>query len=383
MSFAESLLDGFDLLNKRTGGGLKSCQNFIDFYKNFAKIEKEYGRSLSKLVQNEKKEFQKASPSSKEVGSTLFEWETMFNELDKIGEFHNSLATKIENELCQHISNYIKEKEKTKKKLENDSAKLVKDMKNQHEALGKARNKYVTLFKEAEALEKGLHDLSVKPSALPKMEAKHKQAEEKAEQADSDYQGILRQTNQKQNEFYTQTMPSLLKEFQEFEEERVTYMKAQTETFVSWEAEGPIVLQNICNQMKTCASNLSAETDIKAYCNENATNVTPPPDIEYQAAESEGGGPSTPKNKPKPSVGAGKGGKGSNPASREWGLSTSDQFLSDDEKRSKLNSQYEEIEKALASENKAYAGVENLVRFYATDPVAKKEGGGRTCRGAG
>lgn len=51
------------------------------------------------------------------IRSTFFVWETIFSELEKIGEFHNSLSNKIENELCQQITNYIKEKEKTKKKV--------------------------------------------------------------------------------------------------------------------------------------------------------------------------------------------------------------------------------------------------------------------------
>jgi len=372
MSFAESLLDGFDLLNKRTGGGLKSAQNFIDFYKNLAKIEKEYGRALSKLAQNEKKEYSKHSPATKEVGSTLFEWETIFGEIDKIGEFHNQLAAKIENDLCTHMSSYIKEKEKTRKKLENDSARIVKEIKAQHDNLSKAKSKYVTLTKEAESLEKGLHDVNVKPSNLPKMESKHKQAEEKAEQADRDYQGVLQQTNQKQHEYYTAIMPSLLKEFQEYEEERVIYLRSQSLTWASWNAEEPIVMQNICATITTCATNISADIDIKAYCSENATGVTPPPDIDYVSAQESGdGGMLTPRTKPKASASVTK--KGGKPADREWGLTATDNFLSDDEKRTKLNGQADELDKALASENKALAGVENLVRFYAADPVAKKK----------
>jgi len=213
-SFPEALLDGFDLLNRRTSGGLKSCGEFINFYKNFAKIEKEYGRAMVKLAQTEKKEFQRASSHAKEVGSTFYEWESIFQELEKAGEFHNQLATKIENELCQHITNYVKEKEKTKKKLEADSIKLVKELKTQHENLGRARQKYITLTKEAEVIEKGLNDTTIKPSAMPKIEAKHKQALEKADQADKDYQGSLQVTNQKQQEYYTITMPSLLKVIQ-------------------------------------------------------------------------------------------------------------------------------------------------------------------------
>ncbi|PRP84618.1 hypothetical protein PROFUN_07868, partial [Planoprotostelium fungivorum] len=371
MSFAESLLDGFDLLNKRTNGGLKSCGEFCNFYKNFAKVEKEYGRALVKLAQTEKKEFQKASSSSKEVGSTFFVWETIFSELEKIGEFHNSLSNKIENELCQQITNYIKEKEKTKKKLDNDSTKIVKDMKTQIENLGKAKQKYITLTKEAETVEKSLHDPSTKPASIPKIEMKHKQALEKADQADKDYQSVLQFTNQKQTEYYTSTMPSLLKEFQDFEEERIGYMKSQTETWASWNAEEPVVLNTICATITNSAQSITIDTDIKAYCSENATGISPPADIEYAPFESEGA--LSPKgNKMKTGSSNKNLGKKVDPASKEWGLVQADDFLGDEEKTNKLNGQLEEIDKAIASEKKSRDALENLVRFYGNDPAAKK-----------
>jgi len=369
MSFAESLLDGFDLLNKRTHGGLKSCGEFVNFYKNYAKVEKEYGKSLVKLAQTEKKEFQRASSSSKEVGSTFFVWESVFSELEKVGEFHNQLANKIENELCQQISNYTKEKEKARKKLENDSAKLIKDMKTQLENLSKAKQKYVSLTKDAEAIEKSLHEPGLKPASIPKIESKHKQAEEKADQADKDYQAVLQLTNQRQNEYYTSSMPSLLKEFQDFEEERITYMKSQTETWASWNAEEPLVMTSICSTVTNAVQSINVEQDIKAYCSENSTGVTVPADIDYAPFESEGGTPRTTKNKPTPTKSTGR---KIEPANREWGLVSSDDFLGDEEKISKLSGQLEEIDKALTTEKRSKDALENLVKFYGNDPAGKK-----------
>jgi len=58
---------------------------------------------------------------------------------------------------------------------------------------------------------------------------------------------------------------------------------------------------------------------------------------------------------------------------KEWGLTSSDAILSKDEQKSKLNGQITELDKAISSETKSKEGLENLVRFYASDPVAQKK----------
>jgi len=42
-------------------------------------------------------------------------------------------------------------------------------------------------------------------------------------------------------------------------------------------------------------------------------------------------------------------------------------------KKNKLTSQLDELDKAITSETKSKEGLENLVRFYASDPVAQKK----------
>eukprot|EP01117_Protostelium_nocturnum_P006594 TRINITY_DN2374_c0_g1_i2.p1 TRINITY_DN2374_c0_g1~~TRINITY_DN2374_c0_g1_i2.p1 ORF type:complete len:481 (-),score=214.23 TRINITY_DN2374_c0_g1_i2:235-1677(-) len=373
MSFAESFLDGFDLLNKRVEGGLKSCSEFATFYKNFAKNEREYAKGLAKLASTEKKEFQKASSSSKEVGSTFSSWEGIFSELEKKADFHNQLATKIENELSLAISNFIKEKTKTKKKLDMDSDKLRKDLKAQHENLSKSRTKYVSAVKESEAQEKLCNDPNQKPSNIPKLETKRRQLVEKAEQADKDYTQTLATTNQKQSEYYQTTMPALLREYQDFEEERVKFMKDQTNTWYVWSAEESPVTAAIFQNVGSHVDAINVDTDISAYCSEFATGVTQPPDIEYQPHEGEGVGTprgtqrATPQKKPATSGPTRFG------TQKVWGLQPGDEHLSEDEKYAKLSAQNDEIEKTIATETKKKDGLENLVRFYASDPVSKKK----------
>lgn len=58
--------DGLEVLYKRTDGVLKSCTEISDFYKQLARVERDYAKSLIKLAQQQKKDFQKMSPVQKE-----------------------------------------------------------------------------------------------------------------------------------------------------------------------------------------------------------------------------------------------------------------------------------------------------------------------------
>jgi len=71
MPFAEELLDGFPVLNLRTEGILRTCNQHADFLKDFAKVEKDYAKALQTLASSYKKELLKMNSSHKEVGYAL------------------------------------------------------------------------------------------------------------------------------------------------------------------------------------------------------------------------------------------------------------------------------------------------------------------------
>lgn len=378
MSFASDLLDGFDLLYKRTDGVLKSTQDFSHLMKKLSSLEKDYAKALTKLVKDERKDMiEKASSQTKEVGTTLQSWETIFRELERIAEHHSQYADKLENEISKNLANYVREKQKIKKKLESDGSKLTKDWKATLDNLQKTRGRYVSLSKEAEVAEqthqKGKGDMAMKPSQLAKLASKSQQCAEKAAAADTEYQNVLSQTNQKQSEFYTSLQPSLLNEFQAFEEDRLKTMKEMEEKFASYVSEFPGVYSSVSDSITSSTQAINVTADIQTYVNENKTGVSQPPDIQYIAWDSDQ--PSQPKgSKPKKKIG-----KYAAPddhdvlSSKEWGLRSADHSLSVEEQQNKLRTQLEDLDKAINSETKSKEGLENLVRFYGNDPVAQKK----------
>lgn len=392
MSYAADLLDGFDLLNKRTEGVLKTASSVSEFFHKLSQIEKDYSKSILSLAQKQKQSFQKAGASQKEVSTTESSWDTILSELERIAEHHRVYSEQLDKDISTPIATWAKEKQVNKKKLGSDSDRITKEMKMQLDNLKKARSKYVDLSKESDAAEnghtKGKGDINMKPNQLAKLAQKASQCADKAAQSDNEYQQVLSQTNQKQSEFYLNTMPSLLGEYQQFEEDRLTYMKTMLEKYADVTSERPSFYSSTCDSITSAARSIVVDSDINAYVSENRTGVSVPLDIQYLSYDSEV--PSQPKSKPKTPTASGSG-SGTPPqskgkytpykpttnddiiSSREWGLSNSDKNLSADAQRDKLQNQLDELDKAISAETKVKEGLENLVRFYASDPVAQKK----------
>jgi len=186
-------------------------------------------------------------------------------------------------------------------------------------------------------------------------------------------------------------MPNLLHEFQQFEEERVTFSKSILTRYAALLQEIPPVDQAAADLVTQNANKVDPAADIAAFVLQNKTGVTPPPPIEYQPFE----GPTSPAisrtatiapvSSPSPrvsvqptqpsnfKVGTYQAASRESVLQKEWGLSAGDQALAPDQKRQKLEQQLTEIEGLLKIEITTKSGVEKLVQFYATDPAAQRK----------
>jgi len=137
-------------------------------------------------------------------------------------------------------------------------------------------------------------------------------------------------------------MPSLLAEFQQFEEDRIQYLKSIAEKFADLQAEYPGFYTSASDVITNAARSVQVDSDIQAFVAENRTGVTVPPDIQYIPYDSELPTPPKPnslnKKAPAPTPTKGKYPYKANSdndkfSNREWGLSTADRNLSADEQK--------------------------------------------------
>eukprot|EP01112_Ceratiomyxa_fruticulosa_P009632 TRINITY_DN251_c1_g1_i1.p1 TRINITY_DN251_c1_g1~~TRINITY_DN251_c1_g1_i1.p1 ORF type:complete len:510 (-),score=131.49 TRINITY_DN251_c1_g1_i1:132-1661(-) len=395
MSYATELLDGFELLYKRTDGVIKVSGEMASFFSRLGELQEEY----QKLLAKHSKSFTKKLLQNPYVDGSLKDaWTTVITQIDALAAYHSNFAAQLEKDFNVVMEKYFKDKDNTRKRLTAEGQRLTKDWKTQQEVLIKAKQNYHKLAKEAEgahaAHRKAQSDPKSKPEKIAELDKKARGATDKSTIADQEYNETLKATNTKQHEFYTNEMPTLLIEFQRFEEERINFIKETVINFSLRLRELPPVVQAAADQINESATKIDHERDITQFCAENKTGVTVPRDIDYdpyiwqdstlmphpQSYPSSSSASSTTTSIPtvasSPStmkIGTYKPPATTSPAPKTWGLTASDQSLPQELKRSKLESQLTEIKGAIRTEVQARNGVEKLVQFYAKDPVAAKK----------
>ncbi|GAM21883.1 hypothetical protein SAMD00019534_050580, partial [Acytostelium subglobosum LB1] len=368
MSYSTDLLDGFDNLYKRTEGVLKCNLEMSNFFKKLSALEAEYSKAMLKLV---KSTGQKKLMSNPFLDGSLKEaWRISLNEMEVVGNQHATFSN-ASNELSNSIEKMVKDKENHRKKLTADGQKLTKDMKTQLDLLTKAKMNYHKLSKEAElaqtTLTKGQADPKMKQDKVSQLSVKATQASEKANQADQEYRECLSVTNSKQNDYYANEMPLLLKEFQTFEEDRIMNTKETMTRLAMSVKEIPPIVSHAADGVQQAAEQIDKDQDIRQWVAENKTNITPPGPIDYHPFEGEPQSSASPSNL---RVGTYK---APVTQSKEWGLTPRDSSLSQEQKIQKLESQMTEISNTIKLEIQARAGIEKLIQFYHNDPKEQKK----------
>lgn len=369
--------DGLDFLYKSTQDALARTAEIAKWFKQYASVEETYAKNLLKLVVAKPKKGRKKSqkdPSESRAGTVKKTWDQIHTDVESQGNKHANYALQILNEISQSLTIYVKEKEVARKKLVNDGTRLTKEWHDQVSTLNKSKSNYFSKCKEADNLQaqydKAKAEGSMKSKDFSKLKNKAAKALDVSKSANKEYEKLLKQTNEKQRKMYTKDLPRLLSDFQAFEDDRLTFIKNCFEKYRSFRAEFPPYFTKTLEALEESVNAIDVAADIQRFAENHKTGDTPPADKQYEPYSSTnpnfgsvGGG------SPKPTTAAAT-------APKAVGLSPEDASLSDDEKARKLQEQIDMLDSSITSEVNAMKGLEKLVQFYASDPVAQEKAKG-------
>lgn len=391
------MLDGFDVLYKRTEDVLKSTSDIGNWMKKIAAAEDSYSKAMLKLATSSKSK-KRPGVSSCEMGTMRQAWDVTHSQLETSATQHGKFATAVQTEVAARIASFVADKTTIRKKLVMDGTKITNEFRACMTALQKAKSNYDSKCKDADtaqqAFQKARSDGNIKPKKLNELNGKASKALDVANQADKEYQRALQRANEKQQRFYSHEMPSLLEIFQHFEEERLQFLKEMFERVAELFSEFPPLLESAAEQLTLAAQEVTVKTDIQEYIEASKTGVTPPAPIQYVPYESDN-----------PNFGAVSGGGSSNTATitgvgsaapapsptpvatsasparpavvtdapKEYGLTEADHALPPADKAAKIQSQLSDLREAIKAETNSKKGLEKMVKFYARDPVAQEK----------
>eukprot|EP01094_Clydonella_sp_ATCC50884_P012269 TRINITY_DN2226_c0_g1_i1.p1 TRINITY_DN2226_c0_g1~~TRINITY_DN2226_c0_g1_i1.p1 ORF type:complete len:512 (-),score=199.42 TRINITY_DN2226_c0_g1_i1:156-1691(-) len=378
--FATHMLDGFETLYKRTEEVLKSLSDFGKFFSSLSSAELAYGKALNKVSSMNTKKGTVAI----ELGSVKNSWETTHNELDVLSTKHTTFGNQLA-EMSNTVRNWTKDATSSRAKVVSKGQALTKEVASVMAALDKAKKDYESKCKSAEsaaaALAKSRSEGTTKPKELAKLQSKSTKAMDAAKAADNEYKKQLEAANGKQTSFYQSEMPGVLSEFEDWETQRLNFMRELFEQYSQLQSEFPAFMDERSKAVHAAVSAIDVKDDIKSYIDTAQTGVAPPPAIQYEpysndfkigseggARSADGGGGADASRGPA-AANAAAGGPMTFP-------DVDDESLSVDERIGKLSAQQDELRDCIKAETKSKKGLEKLVKFYATDPVAQEKAKG-------
>lgn len=279
MSFAEQLLDGYDALEKKTANTLSGLKGLGSFMKHMGEVCKkcstEAQSSCSKYKAKRVSNLEGTVKAA--VIAAITEVETTV-----VAPFA-ALATEFER-AAKDVAGFMKEKEQQRKKLMSGAAHMQKDWDATLAALRKARDAYHKAAKDAYAAQNAADKAPEKSAAAARQKAEA--AADKARAADQAYGDLLVHTNDAQREYYTRTQPDMLARYQQWEEERIAFVRSQLSTLSDHVgALGlPDKWAHLTSTIHECAADIDAAADVDSYARSIASGVAAPADMPYEAA---------------------------------------------------------------------------------------------------
>lgn len=273
-SLTENCLDGWEAVGKKTSSSLEGVKGLQSLLKHlsedFHKFSSETQSTCSKF---------KAKNATLLEGTVKAAVIAVVTDIETlVSAPYRTLADELD--AVQHeLGAFVKEREKSRKRLLAEAAAARKGFDSSLAALKKAREAYVKAAKDAAAAQNAA-------AKSPEKTGKASAAAEKAKGLDKTYGDQLVATNDRQYAYYTEEQPALLAQVQQWEEARIAFVKKQLLVVADKLAAADMQdhWQSLADSAHSCAEDISETTDMTGYAQCIATNVPVPADIAYEPA---------------------------------------------------------------------------------------------------
>jgi len=279
MSFAEHLLDAYDALEKKTAQSLTGLKGLSQFMKHTSEVFKKCSLEAQSVCSKYKGKDIKILEGT--VNAAVI---AVISEVESavINPF-STLTTEFD-KASKDIETFLKERETSRKKLIAESTRMQKDWEATVNTLRKTKDAYFKFAKDAASAQAAAEKAQDKNAAVAKQKADA--AMEKARAADEGYCSLLVRTNEMQHDYYTKTQPEMLNQYQQWEDERIQFVKSQLVTLADnmIALEMPNKWEQFTASFKGCAEAIDATADLDSYARSVGNNTPVPNDMPYEAA---------------------------------------------------------------------------------------------------
>lgn len=208
--------------------------------------------------------------------------DTVVTEIDGLLSRQLTFATKLI-DMSVGIELKAKEQENMRKKVIDNAHRAERDYRSQLDALKKSKDKYNKSWQDYESITAQVTKAkATNDKKLGQLATKQNKAQEAFKVAEAEYKETLGETNKKQDQYFKEEMPAILKEFNAFETERIAFLKEKIVELSQEINEFPGIYENAGSHITAKGNEINAANDISQYVTENPTNFTIPPAFQFE-----------------------------------------------------------------------------------------------------
>eukprot|EP01101_Sappina_pedata_P008871 TRINITY_DN5007_c0_g1_i1.p1 TRINITY_DN5007_c0_g1~~TRINITY_DN5007_c0_g1_i1.p1 ORF type:complete len:521 (+),score=181.83 TRINITY_DN5007_c0_g1_i1:37-1599(+) len=271
---------GLEIITKRVEDSMKSTQEILEYIKRVTEIEQTYANSILKLNQITNK---RLSSIRGESGALKEIWDHLRERIGESANHHGVFANSVHGCVFQSLTKSSTELEYEQRQIVEKGAMMTKEYKESVAAMKKLQGVMAQKVKEADQPTSKFDIIKDSTSKIHKKQ-------QAALNAEKDYQASAKAANTRLTKFFQLQLPSLLNDFQNVDEKRISNLQDYIKKIVIFKKQIPSndsVFSPILNMLKSA----SIETDIAQFALENKTD--------WISSDAEGNpisGPDTPRS---------------------------------------------------------------------------------------
>ncbi|CAB4486141.1 uncharacterized protein OCT59_022264 [Rhizophagus irregularis] len=297
MSFGTELKDQVSSVNQFVQSGIHFLNDFRDFIKERAQIEKEYAQKIEALVKKysskkDKKalamtvgDFPKENDTEVDVESSTFlkAWSVILEETDNIAKERAKFSETLSTNVMEKVKTVATRKEEIRKKHMEFAQKLVTDRDKIYSERKKVKTRYDECCVEVQSSQQRL-DRSTDDKVLEKL--KNQKIQDIIEMNNNKNLYILsiRVSNNLKKKYYHSDIPALIDQLQELNESRIVALKSIWDDYVNFEIS---VLEESKNHLDTSLqiiNDVDSHIDSELFINNNKRSWEEPADFVFESS---------------------------------------------------------------------------------------------------
>ncbi|KAI9199592.1 uncharacterized protein BJ171DRAFT_518017 [Polychytrium aggregatum] len=296
MGFGIDLWDQWKEVEEYAGQNAVFMDRIYEFMKKRAELEMDYAKGLQKLAKSYRDD-----PSKKMTGiqkmvqasSVMQSWNLLLNEVESLGNCHQSVADQIETDIRRPMKQQSKDIERFTKESFDEIRKMYSELKKQVELMEKQREKYEKSVKDMDSVrasyEKAQKDVLTtknQDKLVKEVERLRVEAERKAVSARDAleaYKKCIAETNQKKNSHFTVDVPKTLDAMQQYDEQqRIAFTRTMFQKLSGLVRGSLPSIQGGLDLMEKTFATIDPKYDSDLVIKMLKTTQTPPDDFVFE-----------------------------------------------------------------------------------------------------